>query len=57
MVCVMTLQLYFAWSLHLIDDKEMMFISIYSDPACTSIGNGCFLAEQSCERYNLGNMT
>lgn len=20
------------------------------DPSCTSIGNGCFIAEQSCER-------
>lgn len=22
-----------------------------TDPQCTSIGNGCFLAEPSCQRY------
>lgn len=29
----------------------MMINLCFTDPACIYIGDGCFLAEQSCKRY------
>ena len=32
---------------------ELNIFLYFTDPSCISIGNGCFLAEPLCERYEV----